>query len=98
MEARFRELLLEAVKIAEEYRVDFGLPLKPTAPVTAFRYKPSAKTSARKAGKKAATKPAEAAQPPAMPDPKVARLQKRLETAKKNPRVERGTPEDRSRP
>ena len=42
MESRFRELLSQAVRIAEEYRTDFGLPLKPAAPVTAFRYKASA--------------------------------------------------------
>ena len=28
MESRFRELLSEAVRIAEEYRADFGVPLK----------------------------------------------------------------------
>ena len=49
MDARFRELLSEAVKIAEEYRRDFGVALKPAAPVTAFRYKASAKPRARAA-------------------------------------------------
>lgn len=29
IETRFRELLTEAVTIAEEYRADFGAPLKP---------------------------------------------------------------------
>jgi hypothetical protein len=31
MESRFRELLTEAVAIAEEYRADFGALLKPAA-------------------------------------------------------------------
>ena len=84
MEARFRELLSEAMKIAEEYHADFGVALKPPPAVTAFRYKAGAK----RAGKpKAATKPArvepKAEQPAVKPDPKVARLQKRLKTSKK---------------
>jgi len=45
MGSRFRELFSEAVRIAEEYRADFGVSLKPTEPVTAFRYKASAKQS-----------------------------------------------------
>ena len=49
METRFRELMTEAVAIAEEYRADFGGPLKPPAPVTAFRYKAAGK--AKKAAK-----------------------------------------------
>jgi len=81
MEARFRELLAEAVHIAEEYRADFGGALKPASPVTTFRYKASAH-KAKKAAKKAAPPKAE---PPvaAKPNPKVAGLQKRLATAKK---------------
>ena len=51
MESRFRELLSEAARIAEEYRADFGAVLKPPSPVTAFRYKAHAKTKSRKAGK-----------------------------------------------
>ena len=47
METRFRELLSEAVQLAEEYRADFGATLKPQSPVTAFRYKAS-KTKAKK--------------------------------------------------
>ena len=89
MESRFRELLSEAVEIAEEYRSDFGGPLKPPAPVTAFRYKAHAKAKpkpkkAAKAGEpaKAATPPREEPKPP-KPDPKIAGLQKRLATAKK---------------
>jgi hypothetical protein len=86
METRFRDLLSEAVHIAEEYRTDFGAALKPPPAVTAFRYKASAKLKAKKpvAGK---AKPAVAApkpEPPAAkPNPKVAGLQKRLATAKK---------------
>src|ERR1035441_10927284 len=37
METRFRDLLCEAVHIAEEYRTDFGAVLKPPPAVTAFR-------------------------------------------------------------
>jgi len=90
MELRFRELLVEAVAIAEEYRADFGAALKPPAPVTAFRFKPSTKSKARKPAKPAPgakAKTPEAARveskPPAKPDPKVVRLQQRLGTAKK---------------
>jgi hypothetical protein len=87
MESRFRDLLAEAVRIAEEYRADFGTPLKPSSPVTAFRYKASSKSKAKKAGKPKAGKQERPAprveQPPAKPSPKVAGLQKRLATAKK---------------
>ena len=84
MENRFRDLLSEAVHIAEEYRTDFGAALKPPPAVTAFRYKASAKLKAKKPAAKAnpaAAKP----EPPAAakPSPKVAGLQKRLVTAKK---------------
>ena len=84
MESRFHELLAEAVRIAEEYRADFGMPLKPASPVTAFRYKPSAKPRA----KKKAVKQKPPAEPPPEPIPakpdssKVAGLQKRLAAAK----------------
>ena len=88
METRFRDLLSEAVHIAEEYRADFGAVLKPPPAVTAFRYKASARPKAKPAGK---AKPAAAAKPAApkpeppaaKPNPKVAGLQKRLATAKK---------------
>ena len=83
MENRFRDLLSEAVHIAEEYRTDFGAALKPPPAVTAFRYKASARPKAKNAAAKAkpaAPKP----EPPAVkPNPKVAGLQKRLATAKK---------------
>jgi hypothetical protein len=90
MENRFRELLTEAVQIAEEYRSDFGAALKPPPSVTSFRYKASAKLKAKKpagkakpapAAERAAPKPEQA--PAAKPNPKVAGLQKRLATAKK---------------
>ena len=92
MESRFRDLLSEAVQIAEEYRTDFGAALKPPPSVTAFRFKASAKPKAKKAPGKAkpAVVPPKAAaaapkpEPPAAkPNPRVAGLQKRLATAKK---------------
>jgi hypothetical protein len=81
METRFRELLTEAVSIAEEYRSDFGAALKPPSSVTAFRFKASAKAKAKKPAK--AAEPARPAAKEAKPDPKVAGLQKQLATAKK---------------
>jgi hypothetical protein len=93
MESRFRELLTEAVRIAEEYRADFGSALKPVPPVTAFRYKAS-RAKAKKAGRKPAAAPAKpeprADQPAAKADPKVARLEKRLADAKKKLEAARG--------
>ena len=93
METRFRELLAEAVSIAEEYRADFGAHLKPPPAVTAFRFKTSAKGKAKKAAKAAAkapaakapaaVKPPEVKAPEGKPDPKLAGLQKQLATAKK---------------
>jgi hypothetical protein len=91
MEARFRELLSEAISIAEEYRADFGGPLKPPAAVTAFRFKTSAKGKAKKtakppaaAAKAPAAKAPEAKHDPKIkPDPKVTGLQKQLAAAKK---------------
>jgi hypothetical protein len=86
MESRFRELLTEAVSIAEEYRADFGGPLKPPSNVTAFRYKPTGRPKAKKAAKPSAgkTPPAPAPEPRIeRPNPKVLALQKRLAAAKK---------------
>jgi hypothetical protein len=86
MEARFRELLSEAVTIAEEYRADFGAPLKPPPPVTAFRYKAAGKSKAKKTSKQTkaeAAAPARADAKPHQPDPKIVRLQQRLAAAKK---------------
>ena len=86
MESRFRELLTEAVSLAEEYRSDFGAPLKPPANVTAFRYKASGKSKAKKPAKPPAAKAPEPVLPQAKstkPDPKIAALEKRLASAKK---------------
>lgn len=58
MEARFRELLNEAVHLAEEYRADFGVALAPPAAVTSFKFKAGAKKAAPK---KAAAAPASVA-------------------------------------
>src|SRR5207342_3447776 len=82
MENRFRDLLSEAVHIAEEYRTDFGAALKPPPAVTAFRYKAAAKAKVKKAVGKG--KPPAAAAvapkveaPAAKPNPKVTGLQKK---------------------
>jgi len=83
IEARFRELMAEAVQLAEEYRADFSAPLKPPANVTAFRYKSGGKGKARKAAKPAGTPAPKVEAPPAKPNPKVAGLEKKLATAKK---------------
>jgi hypothetical protein len=86
MESRFRELLAEAVSIAEMYRADFGSPLKPPPSVTAFRYKASAKAKPKKAGKPQTAKAPEVAHAEVKepkPDPKLAGLRKRLATARK---------------
>jgi hypothetical protein len=87
MESRFRELLTEAASVAEEYRADFGAPLKPPPPVIAFRYKTSTKAKSRKApGQPHATKTRDAAPPEPKepkPNPKITGLQKQLATARK---------------
>ena len=88
MESRFRELLSEAARIAEEYRADFGAVLKPPSPVTAFRYKAHAKTKSRKAGKVKSAGQVVRAEPqiepaPQKSNPKTGRLQKRLATGKR---------------
>ena len=86
METRFRDLLSEAVQIADMYRAEFGAALKPPPAVTTFRFKTSAKSKAKKAagkGKAAAPAPAKPEPPPAKPSPKVAGMQKRLATARK---------------
>jgi hypothetical protein len=84
MEVRFREILIEAAGIAQEYQRDFGAALKPPAPVTTFRYKAGA--AVKKKGKPAAKA---APEPAASTDPKHRELLKRraqvikkLETAK----------------
>ncbi|MBI2687045.1 MAG: hypothetical protein HYX27_12080 [Acidobacteria bacterium] len=82
MEARFRELLTEAVHLAEEYRSDFGAALTPPAVVTSFKFKAGAKKAVKKAA--VPVKVAAPAPPaPAKADPKIAALQKQLAGAKK---------------
>ena len=81
MESRFRELLTEAVKVAEEYHADFGATLKPPVVVTAFRYKSGKAKKAPPVPKQAEPPPSPA--PPAKPDPKVAALQRKLASARK---------------
>jgi len=85
MEVRFREILLEAVRLAEEYHADFGTALKPPPVVTAFRFKSGKAKKTAPVSKAAppAPKP-EPAKPaaPSKPDPKIASIQKRLATAR----------------
>ena len=93
MESRFRELLMEAVQIAGEYREDFGSVLKPPMSVTSFRYKAGVKAKAKKGEKsKSATKTErpdpkanapKTEDPPQKPSRKIAGMQTRLETAKR---------------
>ena len=87
MEVKFRELLSEAITIAEDYHADFGQTLKPPAGVTAFRYTRVARGKAKKAAApKAGRKVPEVKPdpPPLRPDdPKVIALKKRLATAHK---------------
>jgi len=78
MEERFAELLVEAVRISEDFKRDFGAVLKPPAVVTAFRFKQGAKAKPRK--KAPAPAPAPAAP---VNDHKTAALQKKLAAAKK---------------
>lgn len=79
MESRFRELLVEAVQIAEEYRSDFGASLKPPPGVTSFRFKASAKLKPKKTQKGTPTaKTASPAPAAAKSNPKIVGLQKRL--------------------
>ena len=77
IETRYRELLTEAMHLAEEYKSDFGGALTPPAAITAFRYKAGAK--------RAAPKTKQAAEPPkpVKLDPAIARQQKALAAAQK---------------
>ena len=83
MQTRFRDLLHEAMHIAEEYRADFGAPLKVAAPIAAFRYKAPAKGKGK-------PKPAAKAKPapparvePVKPSAPVLGMQKRLAAAQR---------------
>jgi hypothetical protein len=87
MEARYHDLLTEAVQIAQEYHRDFGASLKPPSNVTTFRFK----AGVVKKGKKAAKPAAASATPPAAAatNPKItafekqrAQIQKKIDAAK----------------
>lgn len=80
METRYRDLLTEAIQIAEEYRADFGVGLKLPAGVTQFEYKAA---GAKKPKAAPTTAPPAAAPPAAAPDPKLGPLEKRLAAAQK---------------
>ena len=80
MEARFHELLGEAVRLARDYQADFGTALKPPADVTEFRFKAGA-GAVRKPAVKTAPEPLEPPAP-AAPNPKIPGLEKKLATAK----------------
>lgn len=81
MEGRFRELLTEAAQIALEYQRDFGVALKPPAPVTVFRYKAAGSAKAKQSAKSVKATAPEA--PAASTDPKIAALEKRRVQVKK---------------
>jgi hypothetical protein len=76
METRFRDLLVEAAQIAQEYHADFGVNLKPPVQITAFRYKAGTKAAVKKGA-------AKVVEPVKKADPKVVALEKRLALAKK---------------
>ncbi len=76
METSFRDLLLQAARIAQEYHADFGTTLKPPPSITAFRYKAGAKAGSK------AKKVAKATAAPKITDPKVVALEKRLAQAR----------------
>jgi hypothetical protein len=80
MEARFRELLVEAMQIAEEYRSDFGAALKPPPGVSSFRYKSPGKPKPKKTRNPATTDKGSdlPLKSVVKPNPKIAGLQKRL--------------------
>lgn len=80
IEQRYRELLTEAIHLAEEYRADFGKALTPPPAVTSFRYKAGAKRPAVKAAKK--TAPLASPKPAVKPDPATAALTRKLAAAK----------------
>jgi hypothetical protein len=85
IEQRFRELLVEAMHLSEEYKADFGKSLTPPPAITAFRYKAGAKRPGSKApAAKKATKPepVKKPEPSKKLDPKIAALTKKLAGAK----------------
>ena len=85
MERKFRDLLLEAAQIAQEYQRDFGGVLKPPPGITAFRYKAGPGIKTKATASKVIVKPAKAAPP----DPRIlalskqrVQMQKKIEAAK----------------
>ncbi len=83
MEARFRDLLMEAAQIAQEFQRDFGGGLKPPAQITAFRFKPAGAKAVKKGS---AAKPVSAPAPKSGAnsalDKKLAQARAKLEAAK----------------
>ncbi|MCX6605011.1 MAG: hypothetical protein NTV52_15615 [Acidobacteria bacterium] len=82
MESRYRELLTEAIQIAEEYRADFGVALKLPAGVAAFEFKAGGGKKAKPAAP-AVVAPASVPAPPSAPNPKLGPLERRLAAARK---------------
>ncbi|HEY4363747.1 MAG TPA: hypothetical protein VGN17_22460 [Bryobacteraceae bacterium] len=80
METRYRELLTEAARIADEYRGDFGSSLKLPPSVAVFRYKAHAKSKAKKTTKQKTQSQPDT--PAEKPSPQLAAIQKRLAAAK----------------
>src|SRR5580692_7223413 len=76
MESRFRDLLVEAAQIAQEYQRDFGLSLKPPATITTFRYKAAT-------GQKKKTPAKSPAPRQTQPNPRIPELQRRKEQIQK---------------
>ena len=85
IELRFRELLTEAIHLAEEYKADFGKALTPPPSITSFRYKAGGKRPAAKPAVKKAVAPLKAApvaKEGAKADPAIAALNKKLAGAR----------------
>ncbi len=86
IESRYRELLTEAIQLAEEYRQDFGKALANPTAVTAFRYKAVAKLGSKKKLLPSVKKVAVAEKAPvrpAKPNPAVAGIEKKLANTRK---------------
>lgn len=82
MESRYRELLTEAIQIAEEYRADFGVALKLPAGVAAFEFKAGGGKKAKPAAP-VVVAAAPVPPPPSAPNPKLGPLERRLAAARK---------------
>jgi hypothetical protein len=83
MEARFHELLSEAVQISLEYHRDFGASLKPPVNITAFRYKKPADRKGKRTAKAPAPQtPPKPSEAPSV-NPKVVSLHKQRTQIKK---------------